>query len=310
MPAVSIITGTYNSAPFLADYLASLASQTWRDFEAVIVDDGSTDSTVAMLEAAAASDPRLRMIRKLPGGNPAASRQAAVAAATGEWLAFLDHDDVWVPQKLELQLKAMARHPDAVMGHAGRFVFSGAPDQRRQQRYDLGGMPVDCRPARHLYDGNVVTFSSCLMRRATFQALGGLDPDPALRGVDDYDLWLRLPPGATIVHIPWELAGWRDHGSNLGHDRDRMARGLRAIHGRLVQRGAPPEAIAALDFKATKSAGIVAIPDNPSIALSALGHAFALRPSAKLAAIMAFAALNCALPRSVRAALLGIMHKR
>ena len=308
-PLVSIITATYNSRRFLADYLDSLKSQTHDNWEAILVDDGSTDETVHLAEKAALGDPRVRIIRKAPEGNPAIARMIGVAHAKGEWIAFLDHDDIWHPQKLALQLKAMVSMPEALLCHTGRFVFNTkVPNSAPFE--EIRAAKAICQPVSDLLEGNFITFSSSLIRRDLLVSLGGLDQSKELRGVDDYDLWLRLAPSGTLAFLPEPLTGWRNHGVNLGHDRLRMAEGLKAIATRLETRGAPSVYVKALRFQALKSFGVTLIKDEPLAALKVLSQAATISKRPKLLAITAFALLAAALPSALRVRILNFVHRR
>ena len=103
MPAVSVITPAWNAAAHIGETIASVRAQTFADWEWLIVDDGSTDDTVALIEQAAAVDPRIRLLRQEHGG-PSGARNLAMAAASGRFFAFLDSDDVWYPAFLQAQL--------------------------------------------------------------------------------------------------------------------------------------------------------------------------------------------------------------
>lgn len=130
-PTVSVITPAYNAARFLPEHLACVRAQTWPDFEHVVVDDGSTDDTAQLLRAAAGEDPRVRPIFQANAGAHAA-RNAALAAARGRYIAFLDADDLWLPEKLQRQVAFMGRghamsyHQYRTIDESGRLL-SGKP---------------------------------------------------------------------------------------------------------------------------------------------------------------------------------------
>ena len=107
---VSIITPAYNAAGYVQTAISSVRDQTYQNWEMLIVDDCSSDNTVEIVEQAAAMDPRVRLIRQPKNGGPAAARNSALNAAKGRWIAFLDSDDLWLPQKLELQLAFQRTH--------------------------------------------------------------------------------------------------------------------------------------------------------------------------------------------------------
>src|ERR1039458_10379468 len=100
MPLVSIITPVFNASRWLPETFATVRAQTLTDWEQILVDDGSTDDSLAMVEAAAAEDPRFRSLRTPCNGGPSAARNLAIEAARGRFIAFLDADDLWHPEKL------------------------------------------------------------------------------------------------------------------------------------------------------------------------------------------------------------------
>lgn len=120
-PTVSIITPAFNAARFLPEQLAAVQAQTWRDYEHIVVDDGSTDATPGLLAADSASDERLRVLHQANAGAHAA-RNAALAAAQGRYIAFLDADDLWLPAKLERQLGFMRQGGYAMSYHQYRTI--------------------------------------------------------------------------------------------------------------------------------------------------------------------------------------------
>ena len=102
-PLVSVVMPAWNAEATIVEALRSVAAQTYRDLEIIIVDDGSTDATAALAKEFCASDPRARTVRRSNGG-PAAARNLGIAEARGEWIALIDADDVWHPTKIEKQL--------------------------------------------------------------------------------------------------------------------------------------------------------------------------------------------------------------
>jgi len=106
---VSVLIAAYNAAECIPRALASVQAQTHDDWEAIVVDDASTDGTVSVVAALARSEPRIRLLRRERNGGPSAARNAALDAATGEWVAVLDADDAWRPERLERMLAAAAR---------------------------------------------------------------------------------------------------------------------------------------------------------------------------------------------------------
>ena len=186
---VSIVTGTFNSRRYLGNYFRMLAEQTFADWEAILVDDGSTDETVALIRAKAAEDPRFRLEQKAPEGYPSRSRARGLAVARGAYVAFCDHDDFWAPQKLEMQVRVLAVHPDTAILHTERIVWKSLdyPDPVYRFGGPTAAVPVSLQlPEQVIYGGLQIVFSSFIAPRALVETVG-FHPD--MRGVDDFYLF-------------------------------------------------------------------------------------------------------------------------
>lgn len=167
LPLVSAIIPAYNAAGFIHRAIESALAQTHHLLEIIVVDDGSQDDT-----AEVAQRYPVTVIHKSNGG-PASARNTGASVASGEWLAFLDHDDSWHPNKTEQQLKYVRPGVSAVFSEKSAPVESITFAEMFERNY--GGNP-----------------SSTIIRADALRDLGGFDDDPALFGVDDYNLWLRF----------------------------------------------------------------------------------------------------------------------
>jgi glycosyltransferase involved in cell wall biosynthesis len=226
-PLTSVVIPAYNAELFLERTLRSALRQTHSNLEVLVVDDGSTDKTKALAEAAAATDDRVRII-SVPNGGVAKARNIGIAEASGEFVAFLDADDLWHPAKIELQLAAMSPGSgdyqpaavytftrtidteDRVTGSGGRVVLSG---------YSF---------ARHLFAKPVGNGSSILVRREVAIAVGGFDPTWAAReigGCEDLDFELRIAAKYPITAIGLYLVGYRQYPGNMSSNSLAMALG-------------------------------------------------------------------------------------
>jgi glycosyltransferase involved in cell wall biosynthesis len=206
-PAVSIILPTFDRLAFLREAVESILAQTVDDWELIIVDDGSTDGTVAWLESL--GEPRIAIVALPHSGNPAALRNRGVARARSPWLAFLDSDDLWAPEKLELQLACLGSHPSCRWSCTGvSFVDAhDAPVPRQDGRV--------YRPQSGWILGQVLLFdaeatmSTLMIHRSLFDEVGGFDERMMHR--EDYDLELRLAARSEIVAMPESLTVMRHH---------------------------------------------------------------------------------------------------
>jgi glycosyltransferase involved in cell wall biosynthesis/peptidoglycan/xylan/chitin deacetylase (PgdA/CDA1 family) len=181
---VSIIVPAYNAERTLADTLASVQGQSRSGWEAVVVDDGSTDGTRALAEAAAASDARIRIVSQ-PNGGEGAARNAGIAAARSEWLLFLDADDRIAPTYVERMAEAVAAEPGLDAVHCG-WVLIDASGRVFQE--------LECRETGDLFPAlarrNVFPVHACTVRRALVEEVGRFDT--SLRTCADWDLWQRV----------------------------------------------------------------------------------------------------------------------
>ena len=219
-PLVSVVTPLYNSSAHISGVLERLRDQTFIDWEAVLVDDGSTDDTRDRVKPFL-EDSRFRYLSQRNQGT-AAARNTAIRKARGTWIALLDHDDLWLETKLERQL-ALADRSHCEIICANAFVVT--PTSRRLysdyfqddlraavERWNEPGTDLFA----HLIRMNFLCSSSVLVRRSLIVERGLLDPGawPA----DDYDMWLRCMPDARIAYLPEPLVEYIWHESNFSLD--------------------------------------------------------------------------------------------
>jgi glycosyltransferase involved in cell wall biosynthesis len=220
-PRVTIITPAYNAQRSLAATLDSALRQTVPDFELIVVDDGSTDSTVTVAESYAARDPRVRVIRQ-PNGGSAVARNTAIRAARGELFALLDSDDLWMPDFLARQLAILSEHPDIDIVSANAVNLGGVLDGTPLKPVSDGWAPVS------LLDLIEVEDSVCIMtvfRRRVVERTGGFDP--CVRDNEDYDLWLRAAcAGCAIAFNARPSAYYRRHSDSKSANEVRMLAGI------------------------------------------------------------------------------------
>ncbi len=228
---VSVIIPTYNRAAQVAEAVASVLAQTWREFELIVVDDGSSDYTLAALAPYAS---RIRLIRRGKCGGVSAARNAGMAAARGAWLAFLDSDDLWLPEKLAHQMAYLAAHPALLWCQTEEtWVRRGVRLTQPPTHRKIGGWIFFQSLERCL-----VSPSAVIMHRRLLEEHGGFDE--LLPAAEDYDLWLRLSWRHEIGLVPEPLVIKRGgHADQLsgqwGIDRYR----IRALLKLLEEPGLP-----------------------------------------------------------------------
>jgi glycosyltransferase involved in cell wall biosynthesis len=208
-PVVTVVTPVWNAAGTLAEAVGSLRAQTRGDWEQILVDDGSTDGSRALAEALAAGDPRLRVMGWTARRGAAAARNAAIRAARGRFVAFLDADDRWRADKLDRQIGYME-------ATGAPFTFAAV------RRIDEAGRPLGVLPAparvdyARLLRGNVIPCQTAAYDRAHYGAV----EMPDLPRRQDYGLWLTLLARGGEAHgLPEPLADWRMRPGSLSSNK-------------------------------------------------------------------------------------------
>jgi glycosyltransferase involved in cell wall biosynthesis len=214
---VSVIIPAHNAEAFIGDTIESVLAQTRLPAEIIVVDDGSTDGTAATIQRFGS---RIRLLRQENRGVTNA-RNAGAAAARGEWLAFLDADDLWLPTKLERQLEVAARS-QAVLIYTDRFNIGtrgNLPEvQSSIQRLYEGDVFVPL-----LLEGNHIPISSALLRTDIFRDLGGFHFED-WQGAEDWELWIRVAERLPVAACREPLVSYRFHGTMMSSDPKKMQR--------------------------------------------------------------------------------------
>jgi glycosyltransferase involved in cell wall biosynthesis len=234
-PAVSIVLPTFNRLKHLRPAVDSVFAQTLTDWELIIADDGSEGETAAYLETLA-PEPQVRVLRLPHTGNLSSLRNAAWQAAAGEYIAFLDSDDVWLPEKLAAQVASLDRHPDRGWSHTAFAVIDEAGQL-------LTGAQARWWPATEgwILEGlikmaTVVAIPSVMVRRRLLEQVGGFDL--TLRVCEDYDLWLRLAGLSAVDGVPETLLYKRTHRESYYNDTMVLEARGRALE-KVLRSGSP-----------------------------------------------------------------------
>ena len=227
-PRVSVVMPAYNAGRYIAESVESVLGQTFGDWELVVVDDGSEDDTGAVVEAYAAGDARVRYVRR-PNGGQAAARNTGLAGARAPLVAFLDADDLWLPEKLEAQLAVLERTGVDLVYTDGYFFSE--EEAELDERFDI--LPGEARGAemfRTLFASNRIGTLSVLVRRGALDAVGLFDEDRAYQNCEDYDLWLRLAKwGAGFYGMPERLMRYRRHAAATTYAASRLLAPMLAV---------------------------------------------------------------------------------
>lgn len=228
---VSVIVPTYNRAALLRRTLASVLAQTVAPLEILVADDGSTDATGTVLDEFAGRITPLRLPHR---GLPAASRNAALRQARGDWVAFVDDDDLWQADKLERQLALIAPGVGLICSNAA--LIDGDDASLGRLLHEADPLAKEPDPLRALIGGNFVVCSSVLARTALLREAGGFYEGRECRMAEDYDLWLRCALHAGVRYDPAALVRYRvsAHGNISLADPLRHADALAAIRDRFI----------------------------------------------------------------------------
>jgi glycosyltransferase involved in cell wall biosynthesis len=194
-PQVSAIVTAYNSGRFIHRSLRSLQTQTLRDIEIIVVDDGSTDGTAEVIDEYARRDPRVRVFHQPNSGAPGAGNRA-LAEARGEFVAILDHDDIALPDRLEKQAAYLSEHP--AIGVVGGAIGVMDENERKVRVHRFPTSPTEVR--YWLFRQPTINHSSSTVRREVALAVGGYRPNFDV--IPDVDLFLRISDRADLATLP------------------------------------------------------------------------------------------------------------
>jgi len=194
MPLISVIIPVYNGEKTIRETIESVLNQTFQDFELIVINDGSQDTTVEIVEGI--QDPRLKLF-SYPNAGQATSRNRGFSHAVGKYISFLDADDLWTPDKLEAQLKALQENPQAAVAYSWTNYIDESGQYLRQGSYVKvsGDVFKNLLVVNFLENG-----SNPLIRAKALTEVGGFDG--SLTPAEDWDMWLRLAARYHFVAVP------------------------------------------------------------------------------------------------------------
>jgi glycosyltransferase involved in cell wall biosynthesis len=219
---------TRNRARLVGATINAILGQTFRDLEVIIVDDCSRDDTENVIRGY--TDERIRYFKHDSGRLVAVNRNYAMSQATGDYLAFCDDDDIWLPDKLDKELREFARDPRLGLVCANAIIFNEKGDVRPFHRAGLTDRDFTLRAL--LLDNKIIS-SSVMVRKSVIDDIGMMDTSPALVTGQDYELWLRIARKYPVKYLDIPLIRYRVHTGNITpRGGDAVAR-RRAIYRRL-----------------------------------------------------------------------------
>jgi glycosyltransferase involved in cell wall biosynthesis len=225
-PRVSVIIPSFNAAAYVGEAVESALASKDVTVEVIVVDDGSTDGTLRVLEGFGS---RVRSVKQDRGG-PYRARNLGAQMARGEWLALLDADDDWRPEKLAAQLALADEGTDLVYTDRLNFGDYGRTTERQSDSVKLWEGDI----FEPLLMGNFITLSSVILRKRAFEMLDGFET--SRRGVQDWDMWLRYAASGRKVRLCKEpLTRYRFHGEQMTNDLDQRAADREAVLRRALE---------------------------------------------------------------------------
>jgi len=206
---VSIVIPTYNRAELLKETIDSVLNQTYKNYEILICDDGSTDKTKDMVLSY--NNPKIIYFYQSNHGCPAPARNMGLKNAKGQYIAFLDSDDLWFPKKLEIQIAAFEKYPQILL------IATNSVTIPPKKNPSLSLSSEKIVSFEELIHANIIMNSSVLMKQDVIQNIGLLDERLEIRGIEDFDYWLRLLQfqQKSVMILPEPLVKYREHSSNL-----------------------------------------------------------------------------------------------
>lgn len=226
-PLVSVIIPNYNHADFLGVALQSVLAQSYVEWEAIVVDNHSQDSSDQVVTSM--QDRRVRLLKIHNQGVIAASRNMGIANANGKWIAFLDSDDWWAPSKLEECMEDVEDSVDIIY-HPLAIV--------REQSVFFRRMRTKCRQLEKpvlsdlLLNGNIISNSSVVVRKSILNDIGGLDEDPEMVASEDYNTWLKIAQISDgFLYKSKVLGSYRIHDGSISQLKDMSIPYQKALTG-------------------------------------------------------------------------------
>lgn len=273
VPTVSVIIPTYNRAHLIGRAIQSVLSQTFQDFEIIVVDDGSEDNTKEVVRGFA--DGHVRYFRHNENRGGSAARNTGIRASRGEYIAFLDSDDEWNPRKLERQLRVLRAASSTVV-----LVFAGLRNVNSQGRElfrccPSPGVVVD---RSQLFTACFVSNSAILTRKTALVEVGGFDD--RLSCWQDRDLWLRLFGRYQLVGIPDDLVVVHQYGDRISSNPRARSEGYALVlekYGNEISKEPYLEA----KIRTALATALIRVPEGRGVAVREFAKAVRLRPSLK-----------------------------
>jgi len=213
-PLVSIIMPAYNAEKFISKSIESVLQQTYQNWELLVVNDGSKDNTSSVVSSF--HDARIKLIEQVNGGVSKA-RNTGITNSTGEFIAFLDSDDLWLKDKLEIQVKYLMKNQNIVLSYGDYLSF--IEDRKIIENKQLYPFKIKDLKKRLLVFNFIATLT-VMVKSDVLKATGGFDTE--LFGPEDWDLWIKISQKGSIGYIKENLAMYREHEGGISKNKKRQ----------------------------------------------------------------------------------------
>lgn len=241
-PKIGVIMSVYNGERYLREAIEGILSQTFADFEFLIVNDGSTDSSLEIIQSY--QDERIRVINNEINIGLTKSLNKAIREARGEYIARQDADDISLPNRFEEQIKYLEEHPDVALLGTSAYRID-------EQGKVLGKIIVLAKPGRSLFKGNQFNHGSTMFKREAVGRLGGYNE--LLRYSQDYELWLRMAKYYEVSNLTQVLYKFRFHRENIRSLKGEEAALYHLLAIRLIKNDLDEEILEAIKDKGVLS---------------------------------------------------------
>lgn len=201
---ISVVIPTWNRADFLPNAINSVLNQTISVYEVLICDDGSTDNSKHIVESF--GDARVKWLPGNHVGLPAIPRNRGIRAAKGDWIAFLDSDDIWLPEKLKMQFEYL-ENTNTLATSSNAFILDVQKNSKKLFFSD--GKPIKINFSMLLTVNTIIT-STVILHKSLLDRVGLFSESNMVRGIEDYDLWLRISTFSSFLYLPEPLVQYRD----------------------------------------------------------------------------------------------------
>ena len=219
MSKVSVIMPVYNGENFIEEAIGSILNQTYSDWELICIDDGSTDGSKEIIRSF--NDKRIRYFYQKNFGSPARGRNLGIKVSNGDYIAFIDQDDIYLPESISERIKCFIKNPKICFVYSDCMIIDAEGKEIHDSiiRY-TNKIPFSGWVFKELFSGIFIPIQAVMIKKKVFDNVGMFNEK--LVGTDDYEMWLRISCHYPITYLNKALAKWRDNPTSLSHNQHQM----------------------------------------------------------------------------------------